>query len=59
LFLDEATSALDQPNEALIVQSLADLSITKIHIAHRQETIAHAQIHYEISMDGLHLMNKT
>jgi len=59
LFLDEATSALDQPNEALIVQSLADLSITKIHIAHRQETIAHAQLHYEISMDGLQLMNKT
>ena len=59
LFLDEATSALDQPNEALIVQSLAELSITKIHIAHRQETIAHAQLHYEISMDGLHLMNKT
>ncbi|MDA7792677.1 hypothetical protein N8985_01020 [Glaciecola sp.] len=50
---------MDQPNEALIVQSLADISITKIHIAHRQETIAHAQIHYEISMDGLHLMNKT
>lgn len=59
LFLDEATSALDQVNEALIVQSLADLSITKIHIAHRQETIAHAQIHYEISVGGLRLMNKT
>ena len=59
LFLDEATSALDQANEALIVQSLAGIRYTKIHIAHRQETIAHAQLHYEISRDGIRLMNKT
>lgn len=59
LFLDEATSALDQYNEAQIVHSLGTLEITKIQIAHRQETIAHAQLHYEISINGIHLINKT
>ena len=40
LFLDEATSHLDTSNEALINQNIANLDITRIVIAHRQETIA-------------------
>jgi ATP-binding cassette subfamily B protein RaxB len=39
LFLDEATSHLDVENEKLIARSLANLSITRIMIAHRPETI--------------------
>jgi ATP-binding cassette subfamily B protein RaxB len=39
LFLDEATSHLDIANEKLIARSLANLSITRIMIAHRPETI--------------------
>lgn len=40
LFLDEATSHLDAQNESLVNQSLRELKITCIVIAHRQETLA-------------------
>jgi ATP-binding cassette subfamily B protein RaxB len=43
LFLDEATSALDPERERQVNTSLRRLSLTKIVIAHRQETIAAAQ----------------
>jgi len=42
LFLDEATSHLDEPTEALIVKSLRELEMTRVIIAHRPATIAHA-----------------
>ncbi len=43
LFLDEATSALDVDKERQVNASLRQLSLTKIVIAHRPETIAAAQ----------------
>lgn len=42
LFLDEETSHLDLGNEAKINQSIRDLNITRIIIAHRPSTIASA-----------------
>ena len=39
LFLDEATSHLDVDNERKINQSLSELQMTQIVIAHRKETI--------------------
>lgn len=44
LFLDEATSHLDAATERTINKNLRQLSMTKIMIAHRQETIASADI---------------
>ena len=42
LFLDEATSALDVGNEKLVNSAVQRLSLTRIIIAHRPETIAMA-----------------
>jgi ATP-binding cassette subfamily B protein RaxB len=42
LFLDEATSYLDQASEKEILKSLKELSMTRISVAHRIETIAMA-----------------
>jgi len=39
LLLDESTSHLDSANEKLINENINDLSMTRIIIAHRQETI--------------------
>lgn len=39
LALDEATSHLDLPNERKVTQSLSALSITRIAVAHRPESI--------------------
>jgi ATP-binding cassette subfamily B protein RaxB len=39
MFLDEATSALDVDTEKSIVKTLTSLGITRISIAHREETI--------------------
>jgi ATP-binding cassette subfamily B protein RaxB len=44
LFMDEATSHLDAFTENTINNNLRKLSMTKIMIAHRQETIASADI---------------
>jgi ABC-type bacteriocin/lantibiotic exporter with double-glycine peptidase domain len=41
--LGEATSHLDLVNEQRVTQALAQLQLTRILIAHRPETIAHAQ----------------
>ncbi len=43
LFMDEATSNLDTNNEAQINEHIKHLSITRILIAHRPETIRSAQ----------------
>jgi ATP-binding cassette subfamily B protein RaxB len=40
LFLDEATSHLDLPTEARIHEELKKLEITRVVIAHRNETVA-------------------
>ena len=42
LVLDEATSHLDVSNERIINESIRSLSISRITIAHRPETIAMA-----------------
>lgn len=42
LVLDEATSHLDQHNERRVAESLRQLKLSRIVIAHRQETIAMA-----------------
>jgi ATP-binding cassette, subfamily B, bacterial CvaB/MchF/RaxB len=42
LFLDEATSALDVDRERLVNQAVARLSLTRVIVAHRPETIAAA-----------------
>lgn len=39
LFLDEATSALDIDTERKIIKSIKSLGITRLSIAHREETI--------------------
>ena len=43
LALDEATSHLDIANEQRVTQALAQLSLTRIVVAHRPETIAGTQ----------------
>ncbi|AWN40418.1 ABC transporter [Methylobacterium durans] len=42
LFLDEATSHLDEPTEAAIAAALRELDMTRVIVAHRPATIAHA-----------------
>jgi ATP-binding cassette subfamily B protein RaxB len=42
LFMDEATSSLDVSNERLISQHISALKITRIVVAHRDETIRSA-----------------
>lgn len=39
LFLDEATSHLDKANEAKISEQIQHLAMTRVMVAHRQETI--------------------
>ncbi|MNV55890.1 Alpha-hemolysin translocation ATP-binding protein HlyB [compost metagenome] len=42
LFLDEATSALDIAKEKLVSDAVKALNLTRVIVAHRQETIASA-----------------
>jgi len=42
VLLDEATSHLDKENESAVLRAISDLNATRIVIAHREETIAHA-----------------
>lgn len=44
LFLDEATSHLDEANEAIIAAALRELRMTRVIVAHRPATIAHADV---------------
>jgi ATP-binding cassette subfamily B protein RaxB len=43
LTLDEATSHLDIANEQRVTQALAQMTLPRIVVAHRPETIAGAQ----------------
>jgi len=53
LFLDEATSHLDQENEAKISEQIKHLAMTRIMIAHRQETINMADKVFELQGGAL------
>jgi len=50
LIMDEGTAHLDAVHEALVNKSISQMGITRIIIAHRQETIASARLRYV--MDG-------
>lgn len=52
LFMDEATSHLDKDNEMKISEQIQHLPITRIMIAHRQETINMADQVYSLR-DGV------
>jgi ATP-binding cassette subfamily B protein RaxB len=52
LFLDEATSHLDEPTEAVIAAGLRDLQMTRIIIAHRPATVAHADATISLPSPG-------
>lgn len=57
LFMDEATSHLDSKNEAKISEQIQHLSMTRIIIAHRKETIDKAEKVFELQQ-GI-LVDKT
>lgn len=57
LFMDEATSHLDKDNEAKISEQNQHLPMTRIMIAHRQETINMAEQVYHL--DNGTLVNLT
>ena len=52
LFLDEATSHLDQENEQRMNQALAQLNITQVIVAHREETIRMADRVVDLFSNG-------
>lgn len=54
LFLDEATSHLDEPTEAIIAEALRGLNMTRVIVAHRPATIAHADHVLRFELDGHH-----
>lgn len=65
LLMDEATSALDNQTQAIVAQSLNELSATRIVIAHRLSTVTHADRIYVIDKGRVvqqgsfdHLMNE-
>ena len=58
LFLDEATSHLDKDNEAKISEQINHLPMTRIMIAHRQETINMAEQVYHLSNGALVNLSK-
>jgi ATP-binding cassette subfamily B protein RaxB len=49
LFLDEATSHLDEPTEAAIADALRAFAMTRVIVAHRPATIAHADSLLELA----------
>ncbi len=57
LFLDEATSHLDCNNETIINEHIKSLSITRIFIAHRPETIMSAERVFELKSGKLTEIN--
>ncbi|NVK25568.1 MAG: peptidase domain-containing ABC transporter [Gammaproteobacteria bacterium] len=58
LFMDEATSHLDQSNEARISEQISQLPMTRVMIAHRQETIEIAESVYELIDGKLHIQSE-
>jgi ATP-binding cassette subfamily B protein RaxB len=59
LFIDEATSHLDKDNEVKISEQIQHLPITRIMIAHRQETINMAEHVYLLNEGVLINVNKS
>lgn len=57
LFMDEATSHLDKDNEAKISEQIQHLPMTRIMIAHRQETINMAEQVYLLNNGTLISLN--
>nr|WP_269844010.1 peptidase domain-containing ABC transporter [Colwellia chukchiensis] len=57
LFMDEATSHLDKDNEAKISEQIQHLPMTRIMIAHRQETISMAEQVYLLNNGTLVKLN--
>jgi ATP-binding cassette subfamily B protein RaxB len=53
LFLDEATSHLDMENELTVNESIQQLNLTRVIVAHRRETIATAQRVVELSQGAI------
>lgn len=53
LFLDEATSHLDTGNERRVNDAIHHLAITRVIVAHRQETIASAERVIELAQGAL------
>jgi len=49
LFLDEATSHLDEATEAKVARALHELNTTRIMVAHRPATVAHANIVFHLT----------
>ena len=50
LFLDEATSHLDSENESIVNENIKKLNITRIIVAHREETIKSADRIIDLSL---------
>jgi ATP-binding cassette subfamily B protein RaxB len=59
LFMDEATSHLDKDNEAKISEHIQHLPMTRVMIAHRQETINMAEQVYVLNDGVLVNLNQT
>ncbi|QBY03092.1 peptidase domain-containing ABC transporter [Thalassotalea sp. HSM 43] len=53
LFLDEATSHLDSNNEFYVNQAINALSMTRIIVAHRLETIMQADVILQLTTSGV------
>lgn len=53
LFLDEATSHLDETTEQAVASALHNMQITRIMVAHRPTTIAHADAVYRFQSNEI------
>lgn len=53
LFLDEATSHLDMGHEAMVNQAISKLSLTRIIVAHRPETMLTADRILQLNGEGI------
>lgn len=58
LFLDEATSHLDEYTESIVAESLRNMNITRVMVAHRPATIAHADYIYSFEPGGMLVLRK-
>ncbi|MBN4075294.1 peptidase domain-containing ABC transporter [Gammaproteobacteria bacterium AH-315-E17] len=56
IVLDEATSNLDIATERAVNQSIRQLDIARIFVAHRPQTIKYADTIYELTCEGLTLI---
>ncbi|MCL1634921.1 peptidase domain-containing ABC transporter [Luteimonas sp. SX5] len=57
LLLDEATSSLDVETEANVADGISELSVTRIVVSHRPETLARADRIYVFDRGLLHLVH--